>query len=71
MLGRNADWGPMLPTVFAIYELSEGETVVVTTGLRRKRLGITDVLDQEITRIGQVFHRLERLNARRAEPSAA
>ena len=71
MLDRNPDWGPMFPTVFAIYELGVGETVVVTTGMRRKRLGITHVLDQEITRIGEVFRRLERLTPRRAEPSAA
>jgi uncharacterized protein (DUF302 family) len=69
-LRRNPDLGPLLPVTFAAYELSAGETVVVFAGQRHARADLTRLLDQEIVRIGEVFHQLELTGQHSEQPAA-
>jgi uncharacterized protein (DUF302 family) len=60
-LQQNPDLGPLLAVTFAVYEARPDETVVLFPGFRRARLGdLARAQDEEIARIGRVFHRLER-----------
>jgi uncharacterized protein (DUF302 family) len=58
-LRRNPDVGPLLPTTFAVYELSADETVVMASGRRPTAGSLTANTDQEITRVGRVLQRLQ------------
>jgi uncharacterized protein (DUF302 family) len=68
-LRHDLEAGTILPTTFAVYELSDGETAVVAnepvspqadeTGLREQAPALADIADLERERVARVLERLQ------------
>jgi uncharacterized protein (DUF302 family) len=71
MLRQQPDVGAILAITLAIYESKPNETIVVAEGLRARQPAIAGMQDQEIVRLGRVFHHLERSVDEHADQSAA
>jgi hypothetical protein len=73
---RNLEVGTILSTTFAIYELADGETVVVAKELfsqiaadpdwRRDAPAVAAVVDRQGLRVARVLERLRRIPSREA-----